>query len=114
MKKGQSMVTDPFGFRVIILDESCFTNEVTSDPEIYNGFQTVIERPAFIIVLPDNSPAERYYYRSIGWTKTVLIRVQKKDENWEANECVFDPSDALIKQLAAQGRIVAIELPDPL
>jgi hypothetical protein len=112
MEKGQFMVTDPFGFRIHILDESCFPKEVTSDPEIYNGFHTVIERPAFIIVLPDNSPAERYYYRSIGWTKTVLIRVQKKQE-WEANQCIFDPSDTMIKKLAAQGRIVAVELPDP-
>lgn len=106
-------MTDPFGFRILILGESCFPKEVTSDPEIYNGFQTVIERPAFIIVLPDHSPPERYYYRSIGWSKSVLIRAQQLEGNWQANECTFDPKDTFIKQLAAQGRIVAIELPDP-
>ena len=114
MEGGLEKVKDPFGYNIIVMDASCFPEEVTKNPDIYNGIHTVIERPAFIIVVTENEIQERYYYRSIGWTKSVLIRAQLNGPTWEANDCIFDPADSFIKKLAVKGRIVAVDLPEPL
>jgi hypothetical protein len=104
-----NLLVDPFGLEIILEDEDCFSDEKAGGRHYYNDFHSVIEKPAYIINLPSSSPPERYYFRTIGWEISLLIRSQLIGKEWRANHCEVDPADDHIKKLAEKGQIITVD-----
>ncbi|MDB5196352.1 MAG: hypothetical protein JWP88_723 [Flaviaesturariibacter sp.] len=105
--KEYGILADPFGLQILIAAELCALPGLGKDQTLYNDYRSVIERPAFVIVMKTDLPL-RYYCRSIGWGTTLLIRTECRNGRWKANQCSKNPSDVYLKNLAAKGHILSI------
>jgi hypothetical protein len=102
------ILKDPFGLQVTIKDSLCFVDDPGErDSRLLNDFRTVIERPAFVIDMRAGNPPSRYYFRSIGWDTSLLIRAEWRDGSWLAKDCQRNPEELHLKNLAEQGKVIS-------
>jgi hypothetical protein len=89
-----------------VLDDKGSLIEVS--PEHYAKAVKTLSAPAMIIEL--NNPRTRYYFRAIGWDKTLMIGVSFMNGIWELIEYLENPSGAfvltLLKKNLVEGNIV--------
>jgi predicted 2-oxoglutarate/Fe(II)-dependent dioxygenase YbiX len=102
MANEDKVVTDPRGNHVLFTDRLCQLKDFEKDPESYDEFTMVIEKPAVMIEVTAPT-ATLYYYRSVGWNNFVLIAARRSNEQWEAIECSKNPSPALLSELLKKG-----------
>jgi hypothetical protein len=96
-------VTDPSGLSINIPEGFC--PPPGENPEdFYADAFSAIRKPAFFIKL-DNDKV-RYYYRSLGWGITVLIKAVQDATGWSADSCRYNPSITEVRSLAQQGELV--------
>jgi hypothetical protein len=99
-------VHGPLGDVVIIPQNLCDSDGKERDiSDIYDDVSRVIEAPAMLIeVLGD--PVKRYYYRLIGWEKTLLVKTLPQNGKWNAVDCFENPPSDLLTELLTQGQIL--------
>jgi hypothetical protein len=83
------IVSDPLGKTICFLPEILFSQN--GKEEIYDDATTVIKKAALVEV-QENKTIQRYYFRSIGNNKTLLITVRQNVDRWEAHSCIKNPS----------------------
>ena len=93
---------DPLGKTIYLLPHIFFLENVAE--EIYDNATTVVEKPALLVEVHDNDSTQFYYFRSIGWNKTLLIITGWNNDRWEAHDCIKNPSSKLLSDLLKKGR----------
>lgn len=97
-------INDPLG-RIISFSKKLCSLEIehidSHDP--YDDLSSVIAKPAILIETSD-LPVKLFYFRSIGWQLSVLIKVKFEKRLWEAYKCIINPSDADIVGLLKKGK----------
>ena len=96
------IVIDPLGQYVHLLPGIPFSEN--EEQEIYDGAATVITKPAILIEIRQKERTEFYYFRSVGWNKTLLLITRFKDDHWEAYKCVKNPPSEMLSYLLQTGR----------
>jgi hypothetical protein len=97
-------IDDPLGRKICVAKNLCsLENEQINSLDLYDDLSSVIAKPAILIETSD-LPVELFYFRSIGWKLSVLIKVKLKKRLWEAYKCVINPSDADIVRLLKKGK----------
>jgi len=93
---------DPLGKTIYLLPGILFT-ESEAD-EIYDDATTVIKRPAILVEVNENNETQFYYFRSIGWNKTLLLIVRWNSGRWEAYNCIKNPSSQILSSILKKGK----------
>lgn len=102
MKHEVRFITDPLG-NTIQLPCECGTNAEETDHDKYDDAATVILKPAMMIQVKEGKQEIMYYFRSVGWHKTMLIIVNYKLGKWEHTKCIFDPSNEMLSEIMKKG-----------
>jgi hypothetical protein len=93
-------IFDPLGNKVLIpqtvLD---FDKQIIQSEDVMDDMSKVIERPIMIFRREEEGSVQLYYLRAIGWNKTMLIRVQEKDDWFELIDYEIDPPIERITEL---------------
>lgn len=99
-------VRDPLGNEVFI-PESCYNldEEQVGITDIYDSVTDVVAKPALILRIDAEFP-EFYYYRSIGWSMTVLIGARSVDGHYEVHHCITNPTEVQMGALYKRGKLV--------
>jgi len=95
-------VIDPLG-KTIFLLPAIFFDENEAE-EIYDDATAVIKKPAMLFEVQENNATQFYYFRSIGWKKTLLIMTTWGNDRWEAHDCIKNPSSKLLGHLLKKGK----------
>lgn len=95
-------VIDPLGRTVFLLPGIAM--DKNEEQGIFDGAVTVIQKPAMLIEVSENDETEFYYFRSVGWNYTMLIKVQFKNGRWEAYHCIKNPSNKELTQILKRGK----------
>ena len=103
MTNGTRTITDPFNNRVILVEGICNVGPDTH-ADIYDDAEMVIHKPAIMVELKKDELKEFYYFRSVGWHKTLLIGVHLVNEQWVTFSCEKNPSNDLLSELLRKGR----------
>jgi hypothetical protein len=93
---------DPFGKTIHLLPEIFFIESEAQ--EIYDDVTTVIKKPAIIIEVKENNETQFYYFRSIGWRNTLLIKARLNNDRWEAYDCIRNPSSEILLSFLKRGK----------
>jgi hypothetical protein len=93
---------DPFGKTIFLLHGIGLDGN--EEHEIFDNAATVIQKPAILIEAKENDTAELYYFRSIGWHNTMLIKVKFNNNRWEAYNCTKNPSSEELSALLKKGK----------
>lgn len=99
---GNLTVIDPLGKLIHLLPE-IFTTENDAE-EIYDDAAMVIKKPAVIIEANENGAVQYYYFRSVGWNRTLLIIAHWNNSQWEAYKCIKNPSSEMLVNLMKKGK----------
>ena len=95
-------VTDPLGKTIYLLPGIFFSqNEVE---EVYDDATAIIKKPAMLIEVRENNSTEFYYFRSIGWKKTLLVVTRWSNNRWEAYKCLKNPSSEILSAILKKGK----------
>ncbi|HEX2535494.1 MAG TPA: hypothetical protein VHK69_17240 [Chitinophagaceae bacterium] len=98
------VITDPLGAAVHILAGFCPScTEEQDKTDIFDNYTDVIRRPALLIE-SGGGPQERYYYRSIGWHCTLLVVARYQNAEWQAAQCILNPTPEYLSGLLQHGR----------
>lgn len=103
MTNGARTITDPFNNKIHLVEGICQVSPDTH-PDVYDDAAMVIHKPAMMVELKSEAVKELYYFRSIGWHKTLLIGVHLQDEEWVTFSCEKNPSNELLSNLLKKGR----------
>ncbi len=103
MTNGARTITDPFNNSVNLLEGICNVGPETH-ADIYDDAAMVIRKPAIMVELKNEERKELYYFRSVGWHKTLLIGVHLENEQWVTFSCEKNPSNDLLSELLRKGR----------
>ena len=103
MANEATMVTDPLGNQIYLLQASLLHSGSKKMGEIYDDIVTVIKKPA-ILIRVNGDPDELYYYRSIGWHHTILLVVRFQNGRWETHQCIQDPPAEQLSGLMKKGK----------
>ena len=95
-------VRDPLGKEILIL--SSIILDRNEEEGIYDDAATVIKRPAILIEIEEHNTTEFFYFRSIGWNNTMLIRVRFFNNRWEAYQSIKNPSSEELTSLLKRGK----------
>lgn len=96
-------IEDPVGNRISLAKKlCCIGDEEMGENDLYDDLYSVIKKPALLI--QTDVPSELNYYRSIGWQFSVLIKAKWNINNWEAYQCIINPSDNDIVALMKTGK----------
>lgn len=93
---------DPLGKTIYLLSEIFFIESEAN--EIYDDATTVIKKPAFIIEIKENNDTQFYYFRSVGWNNTLLIKVRLDNNRWEAYDWIKNPSSEILLFVLKKGK----------
>ena len=102
MKHEVRFITDPLG-NTIQLPNECGSaaDETVSDD--YDDAATVILKPAMVFRVKEGKQEIMYYFRSVGWHKTMLIVVNYHLGKWEHTKCIMDPSNEMLSEIMKKG-----------
>ena len=100
----ERIIEDPLGNRIRFLNASCETNDPESEGEIYDDTVRVIQNPAILIEYGNGAQMEMYYYRSIGWNDTLLIKTRRVNGEWEVYYCERNPESTVVHELLRTGK----------
>lgn len=103
MANEEMKVLDPLGKTIYLPADICDKDNAQADV-IYDDVQTVIERPALLIEVTENSDYYFYYYRSVGWNQTLLITVHLRNSQWQAVGCQKNPSTRELSLILKKGK----------
>jgi hypothetical protein len=95
-------VIDPLGKTIYLLPGILFSENEAE--EIYDDATVVIKKPALLVEVHENNATQLYYFRSIGWNKTLLIITRRDNERWEAYSCVKNPSSEILSAILKKGK----------
>lgn len=95
-------VMDPLGKNIYLLSNIIL--DKNEDDGIYDDATTIIRKPAILIELKEEDRSELYYFRSIGWNKTMMIKVRFNNNRWEAYQCIKNPSSNEVTSLLRKGK----------
>ncbi len=98
----RTILKDPLGNRVSFELSSCFPGPKGSGHLRPSDLEAAITHPAMIIAVEQE--AARYYYRSMDWNLTLLVRVRLQDEVWTSETGSWNPSSAELTSLVKKGR----------
>jgi len=104
MANGERSITDPFGRTIYFSEDICQDEETKEPNEIYDGVATVIEKPILMFEVREGDALLLYYYRSVGWHKTMLVMVEKKEDRWVTTNCIRNPDTNRLSALMKTGR----------
>lgn len=94
-------VIDPLGKTIHLLPGIFFAeNEIE---EIYDEVATVIKKPALLVKEEESNVTQFYYFRSIGWKRTLLIVARWEHHQWEAYSCMQNPSIEILSAILKKG-----------
>jgi hypothetical protein len=97
-------IDDPLGRKICMAGNLCsLANKEINSLDLYDDLSSVIKNPALLIQTSD-IPPDFFYFRSIGWNLSVLIRVKFLNHFWQAYKCTINPSDADIVELLKNGK----------
>ncbi len=102
MANEEIKVLDPLGKTIYLPLGICDKEDTQQD--IYDDVQTVIQKPAILIEVTENSENYFYYFRSIGWNQTLLITVHLRNSQWEAVHCQKNPSTRELSFILKKGK----------
>jgi hypothetical protein len=92
-------ISDPLGNKVFIPQTIIDLNKhVDQSEDVMDDMSKVIEKPIMLFGKKENQ-AQLYYLRAVGWNKTMLIGVQKKNGQLEVTSYEMDPSIERITEL---------------
>jgi hypothetical protein len=94
-------VSDPLGKTIYFLPEILFSQNEAE--ETYDDATMVIKKPALLVEVQENNTTQRYYLRSIGNNKTLLVIVRQNIDRWEAYSCVKNPSRETLFAILKKG-----------
>jgi hypothetical protein len=94
-------VIDPLGKTIHLLHGVLFSENEAEG--IYDDAAAVIEKPALLVEVHDNNVTELYYFRSIGWNKTLLIIARWNNDRWEADHYIKNPSSETLSAILKKG-----------
>ena len=97
------IIVDPLGNSIAIPLQLLDVNEeLFQSKDVYDNFTAIIEKPAMLFKM-QNGTVELYYLRAIGWNKTVLLGVHKRDGHYEAFNFELDPTSERLQELHLKG-----------
>lgn len=94
-------VMDPSG-QIVFFIEGTIPERKEEDSDVYDDIASVISKPALIIESA-NDPAVRYYFRSVGWHRTLLIQAGFRNGRWETEVTTRDPSGVMLSHIIQNG-----------
>lgn len=94
-------VIDPLGKTIHLLPGIFFSENEAE--EIYDDATIVIKKPALHVEVHEKGATQLYYFRSIGWNKTLLIVTRWSNNRWEAYSCVKNPSSETLSAILKKG-----------
>lgn len=105
------IVSDPLGNEISLVPDICIIQQETAetkmndvDSEIYDDIATVIRKPAIMVESETGGQTKLYYFRSVGWQKTLLIEVKYHNNHWEAYQCTWNPSNQQLSDVLKKGK----------
>jgi hypothetical protein len=104
MADGERTSTDPFGRTIFFTENICHDEEPKEPNEIFDGVAAVIEKPILMFEVNEGDALQLYYYRSVGWHKTMLVTAEKKKERWVVTDCIRNPDTNRLSALMKTGR----------
>lgn len=93
---------DPLGKTIHLLHGVSF--DENENGEVYDDVVTVIEKPALVVEVRENGETEFYYFRSVGWNSTLLIKVHHNNDRWEAYDFIKNASSQLLSSVLKKGK----------
>jgi len=102
MKEEVLHINDPLGRRISIAKKLCCLENEADAFDLVDDLFSVLKKPALLIETT-GFPKEYLYFRSIGWSLSVLIHVRFIHDFWEAYKCNVNPSDAEIVEFLRNG-----------
>lgn len=97
-------VKDPLGNEVHVPENLCNEwGEILKTEEIYDDVCAVIQKPAMLFQVRDGK-VENYYFRAIGWNKSLLVGTVSQDGNYTAFECRHNPSATDMQNILLAGK----------
>jgi len=73
-------------------------DQIRQSEDILDNIYKVIERPAMIFKTSGDA-VQLYYFRAIGWHRTILIQAKQTDQHFHVAGYQLDPSLQQISQL---------------
>lgn len=94
---------DPFGNKVILDEALCGleANRMLTE-DLYDAVTDVITRPTMMFKTTDKL-IRQFYFRAIGWHTSLIIGVTKRNDEYEAYECIKNPSFEMFGTLLKHG-----------
>lgn len=97
------IVKDPFGNEVAIQQAVFeFARQLIQSEDVLDDIHKVIERPAMIFKMKEGC-LQLFYFRAIGWNRTMLIEVQKTNQHFEVVNYEVDPPLPRLAELNLKG-----------
>ena len=103
MYQASRLISDPFNKLIYLIEGICDVGE-EQDTEIYDDVSMAIQKPAICIEVNHNKIKEFYYFRSVGWQSTILIRVHFINDRWETAHCEKNPSNERLSEILKKGK----------
>jgi hypothetical protein len=94
-------VIDPLGKTIHLLPGIFFAENEAE--EIYDDATAVIKKPALLVKVHENDATQFYYFRSVGWNKTLLIITRWSNDRWEAYSCIKNPPAETLSAILKKG-----------
>lgn len=95
---------DPFGKTIFFLHGIRIGINDKEEHEIFDNAATVIQKPAILVEVKENDKTEFFYFRSIGWHNTMLIKARFNNNRWEAYNCIKNPASEELSALLKRGK----------
>jgi hypothetical protein len=98
------IIRDPLGNEIVVNEKVLEINHhIMQIEDSIDDFRKVIERPAMLFKMAEGI-IHLYYFRAVGWHKTILIGVQKIDQHFEVIHYQFDPTLNQLAELQSKGQ----------
>jgi hypothetical protein len=93
---------DPLGRTIHLLPSILFFEN--EEEGILNDVSTIIQKPALLIEAEENHQIHFYYFRSVGWNKTLLLVTRFDNGRWEAYKYEKNPPSEMLSVLLKRGK----------
>jgi len=103
MNNDVRIITDPLGNN-IYLPHECGVIRNEEANENYDDASTVIMKPAMLFRVEDGTTETLFYFRSVGWHKTMLIIVKYQESKWKSTQCMMNPPNEMLSEIMKDGR----------
>lgn len=99
----EAMATDPLGNQIHLISTSLPSGD-SPNYEIYDDVSLVIKKPAMLVEIIKDDNKEMYYFRSMGWEYTLLIKVEFLNDRWETTKWTKNPTNGELSRLLKVGK----------